>query len=287
MKWMALLFLAMAAVAQTGDQGENRATIRADNPQEHGWFLGDELIQNIHVTLPESVEIDPASLPRPRAVDYWLDLRRVEIQPKRDGVLLTLHWQNFYAAIAPDWREVPPSTIRLTDGSTMELPGFGFVTSPLRPITAPSSPEQMRSEPAFHLIDLLPNRVGLAASLTAFVLLLGLMAWHFAWWPFHARPARPFAMAARQIAGTPDPIGQRRILHRAFDQAFGRVLIGPDLPHFLAKRPEFTAESERLTLFFNGSDADFFSPAPTTTRAPDTDIPELTRALVRIERGQR
>ena len=283
MKWLLLLLLPAAAFAQTDAQTPTQTSIRAENPQEYGWFLGDELVQRIHVTLPDGISIDPASPPKPRAVDYWLDLRDVQIEPRGDGVTLSLRWQHFYAAVAPDRREVPASAIRLTDGTATELPGFTFVTSPLRPITAPSSPDQMQREPAFHLIDPLPNQIGLAAAVTTFIALFILMIWHLAYWPFHARAARPFTMAARLIARTPHPTEQRRHLHRAFDQAFGRVLIGSDLPHFLTHRAEFAPLAERIAGFFRASDANFF----TTNPAPAMDIGSLARALSRIERGQR
>ena len=54
--------------------------------------------------------------------------------------------------------QVPPSAVRMTNGTALELPGFRSVTSPMRPILSPSTPDQLRPHPPFHLIDpMLPD----------------------------------------------------------------------------------------------------------------------------------
>lgn len=270
----ALLLLAAPAAAQP--------VITAENPHGHGWFLGDELVQRVHIDLPEGVTLDRSSLPRPRAVDYWLDLRRIDIREGKGGLDLTLRFQNFYAAIAPDRREVPPSAIRFSDGSGAQIPGFRFVTSPLRPLTDPTSPDQLLPDPRFRLIDPGPAQLRLGLSLVAVMAVLVALAWHQAWWPFRARPARPFTRAARAIARLPDPAPQRRALHRAFDAAFGRVLITADLPQFLSARPEYRPLADRLAQFFRASDVAFFGRGD-----PGGDVAALARDLSRIERGRR
>ncbi len=275
MKALAALLLLAAPVAA-------QPVITAENPHGYGWFLGDELVQHVHIELPPGLTLDRSSLPRPRAVDYWLDLRRIDIQERDGGLDLTLRFQNFYSAIAPDRREVPPSSIRFSDGTGEQIPGFHFVASPLRLITDPSSPDRLLPDPRFRLIDPGPDRMRLALSLAAFLATLAALAWHQAWWPFRARPVRPFTRAARMIARIPDPAPQRRALHRAFDAAFGRVLIGADLPQFLSARPEFRPLADRLAEFFHASDAAFFGRAD-----PGSDVAALARDLSRIERGRR
>lgn len=277
MKWlMVLALLPLPAPAQP--------VIEAENPRRHGWWLGDELVQRLHVPLPEGVTIESASLPRPRAVDYWLDLREVTTERTENGVDVMLRWQNFYAAMEPKLREVPPSPIRLSDGTETTLPGFEFVTSPIHPIMMRPGPDEMMPDPAYHLIDTRPNRIGLALMVLVFVLTLMVLAWHQAWWPFHARPARPFTRAARQMGRANDAGARRRLLHRAFDAAFGRVLIGADLPRFLAARPEFRPLEDRLAAFFHDSDAAFFGAGQPGAAG---EVPTLARDLSRIERGQR
>ena len=97
MKWLALVLLPFPALAQ-----------QVENPRPYGWWLGDELVQRIRI----KGQVDPSSLPRPRAVDYWLDLRDVARRDLPGGTELTLRWQNFYSALEPRERQVPASAIR-------------------------------------------------------------------------------------------------------------------------------------------------------------------------------
>lgn len=267
MKWLALILLPLPVLAQ-----------QVENPRPYGWWLGDELVQRIRV----QGEIDPSSLPRPRAVDYWLDLRAVDQRAIPSGTELTLRWQNFYSALEPRDMQVPPSTILLTNGNTLELPGFRFVTSPIRPILAPSTPDQLQADPPFHLIDPMPARLRLLCAVLAFVAGVVVMAWHQGWFPFQRRAARPFTRAARAVGRLPEPLA-RRALHRAFDQSYGRVLIGADLDRFLTTAPQFSPLAQQLQGFFDASDAAFFG----SGSADAQDVAQLARELSAIERGRR
>ena len=159
-----ILLLAVPAMAQD---------VSVQNPRAYGWWLGDELVQQVRITLPPGAALDPASLPRARAVDYWLDLRAVERQDDGNRISLTLRYQNFYSALEPSTRQVPAFPMRLMDGSRLDLPGFSYVTSPLRPILAPSTPDQLQPDPPYHLIDSRPTLMRLALSGVA--LLAGLL----------------------------------------------------------------------------------------------------------------
>ena len=270
-----LLLLCSPALAQSH--------ISAEDPHPYGWFIGDLLEQKITLTLPESVTISEASLPRPRAVDYWLDLRDVAISESGNRVVLTLTWQNFYAAIEPVAREVPGQMLRLSDGSSLQLPGFSFVASPLRPLTAKLGPDQLRPDPPYQLIDIRPRLLRLALALLSALGLGLLLMWHQAWGPFRARKARPFTRALRQIRRAPDEAAQRRALHRAFDASYGRVLIGADLGDYLKDKPRFAALKDQLGLFFSASDAALFGTEP----APGCNIAGLAQSLAGLERGRR
>ncbi|WP_315899573.1 nonribosomal peptide synthetase MxaA [Roseovarius atlanticus] len=274
-----LLFLPLQAMAEV--------SVRADPPRGYGWWLGDRMTQRIIVSHPADLSIERSSLPRPRSAEYWLDLVSVRTRDLSDGTEIILEWQNFYSALEPSLREVPGATIRMSDGTEVTLPGFGFVTAPIRPILAPSTPDQLQPDPGFPLVDPQFNRAGLAVSACLFLVALVELARNQAWWPFHARPARPLTRAARQIAaqrkGT--SAGLRELLHRGLDRAFGEVLIGPDLDRFLAARPEFAPARVQLAEFFQASDDAFFGSG---TRQDDPNsIIALARKLSAIERGRR
>lgn len=274
-----LLLLPFPALAQI--------EVAAKNPREYGWWLGDLLEQRLAVTLPEGTALDTASLPRPRNVTYWLDLAKVETRETGDTVEITLTWQNFYSALEPSRREVPGSVIRFSDGSETRLPGFSFVTAPIRPILAPSTPDQLQPDPDYRLVNTGPNASGLGLSAASLVLSAGLLAFHQGWWPFHRRAARPFTRAARRIASMrgAEAGALRQVLHRAFDAAFGRVLISAELGRFLDERPQFRSLEMRLAKFFAASNAAFFGRGG--SQDSPGEIAALARDLAALERGRR
>lgn len=279
MRWLLLALMPLPALAEI--------TVDGNPPREHGWWIGDELVQRVRIGLPDGVTLDPASLPRPRAVDYWLDLREIHSHPTDGGIELVLHWQNFYAALEPRLREVPPSPLLFSDGTRAMLPGFDFVSSPMRPILAPSSPDQLLPDARYRLVGPAANRMGLGLALVSLIISLGLLTRHQGWWPFHTRAARPFTRAARRISAMKGAgaASLRKELHRGFDAANGRVLIGAQLDDFLARRPEFGGLSDRLRDFFTRSDAAFYG-----VSAQDGDpveIRALSRDLAGVERGRR
>lgn len=279
MRWLALLFLPLPAFAEI--------TVTQQAPRAHGWWLGDVLEQRIAVALPEGVAVDPASLPRPRSAEYWLDLRSVAFDSRDGAAQITLVWQNFYSALEPSRREVAGPAIRLSDGRSLSLPGFSFVTSPIRPILAPSTPDQLQPDPDYRLIDTRPTLRRLALSLAALALAAAGLARSQAWWPFHRRAARPLTRAARTIAALRQapPEARRQALHRGLDAAFGRVLIGAELEAFLTARPEFRPLQNRLATFFAASDAQFFGAR--SGSEPAGELRALARDLAAIERGRR
>lgn len=286
MRGTALLLCALLA----GGPAAAQTRIQAENPPVHVWLLGDELVQRVRILLPEGARLDRASLPRPREVLYWLELKSVETREIPGGVEVELRWLNFYAALQTDQRRVPPSPIRILDAQgaaeAASLPGFDFVATPLRPLLERSSAAEMRPDPAYRLIDRRPNQIGAAAALAAVLALAAALAWTQGWPPFHKRRDLPLTKAARRMARLPDAATAdlRRALHRGLDGTFGRSLIGADLEAFLAEAPRFRPLGPRLAAFFADSDAAFFAAA-----APQED-PAVLRALARdlaaLERGR-
>lgn len=275
------------AAAQTS------VSVTTHPPRMHGWWMGDVLTQRVEIAAPEGLAPDPASLPQPRAVDYWLDLRAVTVAEQPGGYALTLEWQTFYSPLEPSLREVPATPLRLIgpDGPVdAVIPGFSFVTAPIRPILAPSSPEELRPDAAFVGVDARPD--GRAAAGWGLAALAGLagLAWHQAWPPFHRRPARPFTEAARRIrrlaeGGAPAP-ALCLPLHQGLDVAYGGSLLGADLDRFVARRPEFAPLRARLEAFFELSYGAFFSGDRARADAPGS-ILSLSADLAAIERGRR
>lgn len=251
-------------------------------PPPAAYFPGDELVQELRLTLPPGVSPDPASLPLPGPKDYWLDLRSLRQERRGDQFILFLHWQTFYSAVTADRREVPGLSLRLSDGSLVQAPGFSFIAAPLIPLTDDMSAAQMRPDPPVHTAPGRRIAVLFVAALAAFALSVLGLARHHGTWPFHQRGKRPFTRAARQLRNRSGrgPAEARRLLHRAFDEAAGRVVLSADLAEFLAARPEFQRLSTEISEFFLASDRQFFGVEPAGPPAP-----EFVSRLSRAERG--
>ena len=277
-----LLALALPAAAEV--------ELRADPPRAYGWWLGDTLTHVVTLVPPPGFTLDPASLPRPRAVEYWLDLTAVRTEAVRiegrDGARIITEWQNFYAALEPARRDVPPWEARFlgADGAaeTARVPGWSFVTSPIRPILAPSNPAALQPDAG---IAPLPAgryaRASLGFGLLALLALAGL-AFDQGWWPFHARPERPFTRALARLRRAPDARGRMLALHRGLDAAHGAPLLAADLPGFLAAHPEFAPLRAELEAFFARSARLFFGDGG----GEAADALPLARRLAAIERGR-
>lgn len=283
-------------------------------PRPFGHVLGDALPLAVEIELDEAFRLDPASLPRPRAVDYWLDLRDVRMEERgtRGGIrryVLHLDYQTFYAPLEPKRMEIPPLKLAAVDGERrvdIRVPGWSFVMSPLREIVASAGSSPMTLRP-----DIEPQQIptagawrGLAAAVgTASVALL-VLAWQMGWGPFGRRRSRPFARADRMVRtslhasvgsvssstslDSSSTYGEGLIaLHRAFDATAGKGLFAEDLPGFFAAHPGFRAAEADIIRLFAASRRAFFGSDLTGAlgEMPPAALVALSGRLRAIERG--
>ncbi|MBH0237882.1 nonribosomal peptide synthetase MxaA [Methylobrevis albus] len=268
-------------------------------PRGHGWWMGDQLGARVRIEVDAGLAVDTAALPRPRPIDYWLDLVAVVVEPAGDAgpgrtaFDLRLTYQTFYAPLEPKQLVVPAATVGFSgpDGPvTVTVPAWRFVTAPLREIMAPTVPAAMRPNVPLALADTRPLQVGtLAAAALALLSVTGL-AHHRAWWPFRRRD-RPFAAAAGVIARLPADTGGAGLkpgfaaLHRAFDASFGRRMLGEDIGDFLARRPAFRGALVETAAFFTASRQLFFSRGDAGLDFDRARLAGLAKRLAAIERG--
>ncbi|KFI26547.1 hypothetical protein CG51_11925 [Haematobacter missouriensis] len=261
-------------------------------PRGYGWWLGDRLVHSALLLPPDGFEIDRASLPAPRAADYWLDLVDVTVDEVRvnghAAWRVTTEWQNFYAALEPSRQRVPGYRLRFLarDGSgrveEAEIPSWDFVTSPIRPILAPSAIAAMQPDVGVRPLATLPLFRG-AAGFGLFALLaLSGMAWQQGWWPFHQRAERPLTRALRQVRRARDARTQALALHRGLNAANGGPLLASDLDGFLSRHPEFDDLRAELRGFFDASARMFYGDG---TGGGAEALP-LARHLARREGGR-
>lgn len=274
-------------------------------PRAFGYVIGDTIAHRVEVELEAPYRLDPASLPQPRPLDYWLELKDVRIEDHESrGALrrytLDLVYQTFYAPLEPKRLDIPGLTLSAADGehrATIAVPAWSFLMSPLREVVATGGGPAMALRP-----DLPPRPIpvartvnALAASSTLALLTLAALAWRMGWWPFNRRTARPFALAARTVRtalGRPSPAttssaayrGALLALHRAFDATAGKGLFAEDLPSFFDTHPAFRGVEAEVRRLFAASRRVFFGGDEDGDDLPPAELLSLSRRLRAVER---
>ncbi|AUC95611.1 nonribosomal peptide synthetase MxaA [Bradyrhizobium sp. SK17] len=306
------LTLALCVVVSVGTvQAEpapgvvKNVTIRT--PRDIGYFAGDFVIVDVILTLAHDAEIEPASLPHPGPVTYWLDLRTIDVDARSEAdvrlVSLKMVYQNFYNALDARQMEIPAFTIRIrleggAGAITADIPAWTIGVSPLREV-APAPKEDprdyMRPDRAAFSVQVerlwLETAVGIAATLLALIYL----AFDRAWWPFHARPARAFGGAVyllRKLRPKRDTdegyLEALFILHRGIDQTDHRRVMADDVSAFLQRHAIFRPLEDCLKEFFAASRQAFFASNTARSRQefPFDAIEAFARKMAEAERAR-
>ena len=302
MRVLVLFLVALMTPAMAGAEAPG-VSVRMIEPRSFGYLVGDVFSREADIFAAEPYRLEPSSLPAPGRQAYWLDLKSVDVTEKsasggrRYRVVLT--YQTFYVALQPTRLVVPGATLKFTDGSQSvdaEVPAWPFVMAAMREI-APEKPEEgpvgyMQRDALPTLIGTGRDRIVFGVAAGGFLLSLLLLAFHQAWWPFHARPSRPFTNAARAIshrAAKADQDAYRASLldlHRAFDDSAGRRVLAEDVPIFLAGHQVFKPLAPDISRFFASSRRAFFGNdlAGAAADMPLADVATLGKRLGEAER---
>lgn len=304
MLWLVVCALLLAALTGS-NAAETGVRVAVIEPRPFGYFLGDTFTREVEITVPDGGTLDLAGLPRPGPVNYWLELRAVDVdEEQRAGATryrLGLSYQAFYSALDPRRLTVPGFTLKVAqDGGTspVHVPDWSFVMSPVRELFPGQEGENtnvaLQPDAPAPRIATGTVRTTLLVSGTALLLALLLLARHYARWPFHRRADRPFTEAARFLKGHQAELagdgGYRAALiklHRAFDLAAGRRVLPDDVDAFLLDHPEYAPCADDIGRLFAASRLTFFGGGNGTARRsmPLADLTELSDRLGAAERG--
>jgi len=295
-----LAFLAFLVLfVSAGAAAAQIRSVRTDGPRPFGVLLGDVLKLTTTVDVDAPFRLDRSTLPQPGPLTYSLELRSIDVteQAAPGGgtrYLITTEYQTFYSALETGEQTIPGYTVAVSDGSRRAEAQAGkwtYLTSPLRPIQgqAGDSDQRLRPDVRPTIPAVGPARDRMIAALALAALLLVALAWSRAWPPFHRRRARPFAAAAREVARLVrrGEEGRREALlrlHRAFDAAWGKRMLGEDIGAFLRDRPAFASRADDIRTFFAASRRAFFGRDRADVLAPDA-LSRFARDLARAERG--
>ncbi|MFG1371966.1 nonribosomal peptide synthetase MxaA [Xanthobacter oligotrophicus] len=271
------------------------AAVELFAPRPFGYFLGDLITLEAEVTLDPGFRLEPGSLPQPRPVTYWLDLRRADLTelPQVNGARryrLILTYQSFYAPLETRALDIPAVPLTARDGDhvlNLTVPSWSFMSSPLRSLVSGGAANPMALQgdiaPSPHPLRADLRRAAGAAAL-ALASLAGLAILR-GWGPF-GRRRQPFAAAAQDIrrilAAPPTADAYCKALlrlHRAFDATAGRRLLADDVPDFLTDTPHLGSVAQGIAHFFRASRVAFFG------QETDAAMAELTpEALLSLAR---
>jgi mxaA protein len=267
-------FMIFADVAAAAAQVRS---VKLVTPRLFGYFVGDRIPIEVDVVVDKNADLVPASLPQPGPLNAWLEIigSRVEEESAAgDGKLYRVYvdYQNFYPALDSRSLDVPGFALSFTSGGktlTADAPGWSFLISPLREVQPPAKAagaDYMQPDARPRRISLYRYSVAALGLVACCLAAFALLAYHLAWWPFTARPRRPFTTAARRIRQLLDTrsggAGYRDALltlHRAIDATAGHAVFAEDLPEFLDHLPAFSPLKEDFDLFFRSSRQVFFS----------------------------
>lgn len=244
--------------------------------QQYGLQLGDQVTMT--VTLPVDVDaIDTTALPETEVRQGpWFYLRSLDLGEKQ----LQLHLQVMNVPI--DHREVmtPRWQLRTVDDAFIEIERLPVVLG--SSVARELIPEQSAMQP-----DMPAPEVGTAAAqqrltlaiVVLFVGLLILIIWHLGLRP---RQQLPFARARLRLwlmslRGQRDVIAAARVLHGAFNQSAGAVVVSDRLSVLFEQCPWLTPLSDDIRHFYQHSASQFFS-RQAEASLQFSDISKLVRA---------
>ncbi len=276
-------------------------------PRAFGYFLGDLVQVQADIRVDPGFTVQRPSLPKPGPVTYWLDLRSVAVEERREGdvtlIRLRLTYQDFYAALDSRTLEVPGFSVTIeSDGkgglttATAQVPAWKIGVSPLREV----QPER-RDDPAEYLLpdgrapryDPQPATATALGLLALAALALVPLARDRAWGPFAPRRGRPFALGLKAMRRVKrktrgDDLYREAllILHRALDATAGRRVLADDLTLFLANHPAFRGQEQNLQKFFAASRRAFFG-RETEAAARAFPLSEVEALLARLTAAER
>jgi len=301
MRCLIVAFMIFASLAAADAQVRS---VKLVTPRLFGYFVGDRIPVEADVVVDKDADLVAASLPQAGPLNAWLEIvgSRVEEESAAgDGKLYRIYvdYQNFYPALDSRSLDVPGFTLSFTAGGktlSADVPGWSFLISPLREVQPPPKPsgvDYMQPDARPRRISLYRSSVAALGLFACCLATFALLAYHLAWWPFTARPRRPFTSAARRIhqlldtrsggAGYRDAL---LTLHRAIDATAGHAVFAEDLPEFLDHSPAFSPLKEDFDLFFRSSRQAFFSDK-TDAAASDFGPGKLSRfsdQLASVER---
>jgi mxaA protein len=258
-------------------------TAVVEQPRAFGYVIGDVMTQRVLLETGGH-EVAPAALPKAERVNIWLERRAARIESLPGGHRwLALDYQVINAPQSLTTVELPALELQgAPGGATLSVAAWPITVNAL---TSGGSSELRPDRPA-PAIATAPIRRQIALWSSAFLLVLAAWLGWLAWGNWRAAATRPFARALhemRHLEGTTPEAW--RALHRAFDQAAGRVVHTATLPALFESMPQLQSLRPEIEQFFAQSRQLFFAGGlPAGRMSARALCARLRRIEKRIER---
>ncbi|CAL1239071.1 hypothetical protein [Candidatus Methylocalor cossyra] len=266
-------------------------------PRDYGYLIGDLIVHRLTVELPAAYRLEPGFLPRPGAVNDWLEIRSVAWDRTDEGdaarYRIRVTYQVFKGVRSPERATVPALPLRFTgpEPLTLTAPEWSFS---LAPLIAPETGDEavaIRAPRAPEPASTLPQQRRLGGFLAGALvlgawLLRGRLGWSRRPQPFH----RAYRELRRLLRGPASPETYRtaaKLLHRALDETAGYTVFAGQLDRFCQQRPAFAALRAELAEFFAFSQRLFFTATATPADYPPPRLEALCRRCAAAERRGR
>lgn len=266
--WRLIAGLALSLAGQT------RAEVleaRVETVRDYGHVIGDVIHGTLDIPKVAGHEFDADSLPKPGALNRWLELRRVWLEP-RGGRPPRIHleYQVFFVPLTVKTLAIPAMTLQRStpDGGRepIEVRPWPITVAPIHgpAVMAEGGMRLMQPDAPPALPDSQGLVMGMALSLALALASLAYLG-HVNGYLSLGRRGRHFR-AARQ--GLRALMRQNRSLdtlragflltHRAFERTLGKPLFAEDLPRFYQQYPDYRALRSDIDAWFEASYRLFF-----------------------------
>jgi len=291
--------LALLLAPALACSAESMPRVEPSASRNFGYVIGDPVDYDVLITVPEGYTLETEHLPKPGALDEWLDIRAVGWTRTDENDMaryrLRLTYQVFKGIRQPEKLTVPALPIRFRGQVPLEAqtPPWEIAIAPLIPPDLADEKVEIRPSVAPEPLPARPHGLKLIAYLAGTLAVLPLLAWRHGRLPFFTNAAPPFTRALRDLrklsrkpADAEIYQAAVKLLHRALDDTAGFRLFAGELETFLTDRPAFAELREELHRFFALSRRVFFTvpDAPVPADYPLTRLETLCRRCAAAER---
>ena len=265
-------------------------------PRPFGYVIGDVIHHRIVIETRQDVKLNPDSLPKPGALNRWLNLNKLEVAngAEQGELVLDFYYQAFYAPNEVKMLTVPGFNLRFDQfGKTLEqnVPEWHFTLSPIKELVVRKDEDglnYMRPDALPLSLSSSQHWLAVYASLILAVITALYLAYLYGFFPLWPKQ-RVFKRALRELNRTTKADLPRglAVVHHAFNVLNAQPLFKHRLSDFYQHHAEYQSVAVQIDWFFNFSNAVLFAGKQDFAADDWQKLQDLCRVCRDIECGKR